>query len=519
MNNRIRNTLLLGCLLAFGAFAPALARKAALLQPPGESAGNADPGAVLRDRAADPSDGAPSAAPAAAASFGRLSLRRDSLTMRDALQDTVTAGRRTAIVRAAERVAPAVVSVTVTVRESVQPRTLLESLFIPPGASRETQGLGSGSIIDARGLVLTNEHVVRGATQIYVTLRDGRRFEAEKAGADDVTDIALLRLKNVTGELPVAPLGTSRDLMVGEWAIAIGNPFGYLLSNAEPTVTAGVISGLNRNIISGSESEGGGYYLDMIQTDASINPGNSGGPLVNALGQVIGVNSSIISAAGGSIGLGFAIPIDRATRIAADLLRDGKVRRVWTGVEVADILPDSSGRPANVEITAVTPGSPGDVAGLRPGMTISRAGGRRIHTRFDWEAQLLDSRVGAAFDVTASADGRTRSYRVLPQDLPSLAAGRVQALDDFTLITVTPAIRAERKLRTERGALIVRLSDAARGIGLREGDVIIDINRSRVDTAEEAAALLARLRGSGVAVRMTVERDGQLGAISFNIRG
>lgn len=431
-------------------------------------------------------------------------------------QDTISSGRRTAIVRAAERVSPAVVSVTVTVRENVVPRTLMESLFIPPGAQQESQGLGSGSIIDARGLVLTNEHVVRGATEIYVTLRDGRRFKADVAGSDDVTDLALLRLKNVTGQLPVAPLGTSRDLMVGEWAIAIGNPFGYLLSNAEPTVTAGVVSGLNRNIISGA-AESGGYYLDMIQTDASINPGNSGGPLVNALGQVIGVNSSIISGQGGSIGLGFAIPIDRAKRVAADLLRDGKVRRVFTGIDLADVPPDSSGRPASVRVASVAQASPGATAGIRAGMNVTSAGGRAIHTRFDWEAQLLDSRVGEAFDVVVSDAGRQRTVRIAPQDLPSLAAGRVQALDDFTLITVTPAIRAERKLHSETGALIVKLSDAARGLGLRDGDLIVDINRNRIATAEEAAVLLARLRGTGLAVTMTVERDGELGSISFNI--
>jgi serine protease Do len=496
---KLRNTLMVSAVLAACAFGPALARRSPLSRAPDAM------------RAAGANDAAHT-----------LVLRTDTASNIDALQDTVTAGRRNAIVRAAERVAPAVVSVTVTVRERVQPRTLLESLFIPPGASQETQGLGSGSIIDARGLVLTNEHVVRGANTIVVTLRDGRRFEAETAGVDEVTDLALLRLKDVNGTLPVAPLGSSDDLLVGEWAIAIGNPFGYLLSNAEPTVTAGVISGLNRNIISSAESGGessGGYYLDMIQTDASINPGNSGGPLVNALGQVIGVNSSIISGAGGSIGLGFAIPIDRAKRVAADLLRDGKVRRAWTGVDVSDAIPDETGHSSSVRVTGVAPGSPGAAAGMRPGMTVLRAAGDVIHSRFDWEAHLLDARVNEPFDVVVSEDGRQRTIRLSPQDLPSLAAGRVEALDDFSLVTVTPAIRAERRLRSSEGALIVRLSDAARSIGLREGDVIVDINRNRIDSAEEAASLLTRLRGTNISVRMTIERDRELGQIAFNIRG
>jgi S1-C subfamily serine protease len=256
----------------------------------------------------------------------------------------------------------------------------------------------------------------------------------------------------------------------------------------------------------------------MIQTDASINPGNSGGPLVNALGQVIGVNSSIISAQGGSIGLGFAIPIDRAKRIAADLLRDGRVRRVFTGVEVSDVPPDSSGSPARVRVESVAPSSPGALAGMKPGMNVISAAGRTIHTRFDWEAQLLDSRVGEPFNVVVSDGGRQRTIQIAPQDLPSLAAGRVQAIGDaFTLITVTPAIRAERKLRSESGALIVKLTDDARGLGLREGDLIVDINRNRITSAQDAATLLERMRGTGVTVRMTIERNGQLGAFSFNI--
>ncbi|MFP4623983.1 MAG: S1C family serine protease, partial [Gemmatimonadota bacterium] len=221
------------------------------------------------------------------------------------VQDGIAASRRTAIVRAAERVAPAVVSVNVIRRQRVQPRSLYEQFFLPPGAEREVQGLGSGFIIHQDGLVLTNEHVLRGASEVVVTLADGRDFAAEVVGTDEVNDLALVRLHTEDEELPVAPLGRSDGLLIGEWVVAIGNPFGYLLSNTEPTVTAGVISGIRRNII---PTDGGnrGYYLGMIQTDASINPGNSGGPLVNAEGDVIGVNSSIFSRSGGSEGLGFA---------------------------------------------------------------------------------------------------------------------------------------------------------------------------------------------------------------------
>ncbi|NJD10859.1 MAG: PDZ domain-containing protein [Gemmatimonadetes bacterium] len=437
-----------------------------------------------------------------------------------AVQDTVDSSRRTAIVRAAERVAPAVVSVNVVRRESVQPRTVWESFFMPPGTSREVAGLGSGFIIDPRGFVLTNEHVVRGATEVVVTLRDGRDLPAQLVGTDEVTDLALLRLQDAPENLPAAPLGSSSNLVIGEWAVAIGNPFGFLLANAEPTVTAGVISGVNRNIIPSDEtSQGAGYYLDMIQTDASINPGNSGGPLVNVLGQVIGVNSSIISGSGGSIGLGFAIPIDRARRVAEDLQRSGSVRRVWAGLQVEPYQPNRWGRSQSIAISSVAPGSPAAQAGLRAGQLIREVNGRATHSPLDWEARLLDTRAGEPLELVILDGARPRSVRVNTQGLPSLSAARVNALDEFQLVTLTPAIRAERELRSEQGALIVRASEAAQQIGLREGDLIVQINRTPVRNAEDAAQLLARLARAQLQVRMVVERQGTIMSASFYIRG
>jgi serine protease Do len=434
-----------------------------------------------------------------------------------AAADSIDVSRRTAIVRAAERVAPAVVSVNVLRRETVRPRTYFDNFLFGP-YSRESQGLGSGFIIDAIGLVLTNEHVVRGATEIVVTLGDGRDFRAEIVGVDDVTDIALLRLVEPRpANLPIAPIGSSADLVTGEWAIAIGNPFGNLLSNAEPTVTAGVISGVGRNIIPTGEGRGG-YYLDMIQTDAAINPGNSGGALVNALGEVIGVNSSIITESGGSVGLGFAIPIDRALRIADGLRREGRVRRVWVGVEVRPSEPNSFGRSNRVEVVSVVPGSPAQRAGLRAGTVIEAVNGRAVRSPLDYEARLLDTRVGESLEMTVLDGSDRRRIRLAAQDLPSLTAERVSAVADFRFITVTPAIQAERGMASEEGALIDGLSDDARALGLREGDVVREINRSRVRNAQDAAAMLRRLANSGTAVRMSIERRGQLLSASFRIR-
>jgi serine protease Do len=463
----------------------------------------------------------------AAESNGSSSLARDLApartaaavrdTMVAALQDPVTASRRTAIVLAAERVSAAVVSVNIVRRERIQPRSLFEQMLLPPGYEREVPGLGSGFIIHPDGLVITNEHVVRGASQVVVTLPDGREFDAEVIGTDDVNDLAVVRIRRPEGSreaLPVAPLGDSENLMIGEWAIAIGNPLGFLLSNTEPSVSSGVISAVGRNIIpAGGEQRN--FYLDMIQTDASINPGNSGGPLVNALGEVIGVNSSILSSSGGSEGLGFAIPINRARRIVLDLVEDGRVRRAWIGADVEQPRPNGLRRSREVRIGRVVPGSPAARAGLQEGMVVRSVGTKRVRSALDWEAGLLQGQVGKPLEILAVVGEAERIVRITPEDLPSMNAERIQALRDFQLVTLTPAIRAERGLANEQGALIVGLSEQAGRIGLREGDLILQVNRSRIRSAEDAAQALQQLADRGVVVYF--ERNGQIGSTQFRI--
>ena len=412
----------------------------------------------------------------------------------------LSASRTTAIVRAARNVAPAVVTISVRRREQVMRRTFFDDYFVP----RETQGLGSGFIIDQRGAVLTNHHVVDGATEILVTLPDARDFTARLVGSDPRNDIAVLALENASN-LPVAPLGTSSDLMIGEWTVAIGNPFGGLLSNPEPSVTAGVVSALDRHMIPSGDEE---FHLGMIQTDAAINPGNSGGPLVNALGEVIGINSSILSRSGGSEGLGFAIPIDRALRIAADLLQYGEVRRAWLGLDVNAVEADDFGRSRGVRIARVTPGSPAAAAGIRAGSRMVRAGDTRMATPLDFEAVKLGLRAGDRIEI--EVEGRPPvSLEAAP--LPSVTAERVELLRDLEVVTVTPPIRSERRLASTEGALVVRISPAlAQRTGLAVGDVVLGLNNTRIRTAREAADELRRTQRDRRSFVLVFERGGRV---------
>ena len=417
-------------------------------------------------------------------------------------QESVDQSRRTAIVTSAARVSPSVVSVNVQGRRRVQQSPF--DMFFAPDGEQQVQGFGTGFVVRADGVIITNQHVVDGADRIVVTLTDGTDVPATLVGEDATTDIAVLRV-NRTG-LPVAPLGSSNDLMIGEWVVALGNPYRFLLSNVEPTVTAGVVSAVGRNILPTGDQPG--LYLDMIQTDAAINPGNSGGPLANALGQVVGVNASIFSSSGGSIGLGFAIPIERAMRVTEEILRRGEMHRAWTGIEVAGARQMQLSRSEGLRIDAVATGSPAAIAGLKAGDVMVLANGQRMRTWLDWEAVKLDVAVGdtVLVEIRSPAGSNVRR-RIRTGELPSVTAEKVPALQDIQLVTVTPAIRAERRIAAEQGALIFSISaDAARYTGLQSGDVILAINNSRVEDAAAVGTTIERLRPAR-GFRVFFERD------------
>lgn len=419
---------------------------------------------------------------------------------------SLATSRRNAIVDAAARVSPSVVSIHVESRRRVASQAPWDFFFVPRFSEQLVQSYGTGFVLRADGILVTNQHVVAGAETITVSLPDGAEVEATLLGEDPTTDLAVLKVPK-TG-LPVPPLGRSADLMIGEWVVALGNPYAYLLGNSEPTVTAGVVSATGRNILPNTDQPG--LYLDMIQTDAAINPGNSGGPLTNALGEVIGLNSSILSDGGGSIGLGFAIPIERVLRVSEDIIRSGSVRRAWTGLEVAGATAMRDWKSqGGVTVARVAESGPAARAGIREGAVLIEANGRRLRNYLDWESVKLDLRVGDAVDVRIRNSTATRLVRIQTADLPSLTAAKVTVLRGIDLISVTPGIQGERGVRADQGALIYRITPEVRqATGLQEGDVIVAINRSPVTSAKQVADFLESSRSRQV-FRLTLERAGQ----------
>jgi serine protease Do len=307
-----------------------------------------------------------------------------------AQQENINKSRQTAITYAIEKISNSVVGINVTQLKKQQVNPFFDPFwgqFFPYTRTFKVDNMGSGVLVSPDGYIVTNTHVVDNAMEIVVTLRGGKSYEAQLVGMDNLTDIALIKIDD--DNLPFAELGDSDELIVGEWAVALGNPLGLFDISHQPTATAGIISGVKMDF---GLKEEGHVYQDMIQTDAAINPGNSGGPLVNALGEVIGINTFIMTSSNyssGSIGIGFAIPINRVKEVAEDLKKFGKVERSYTtGVHVQAIdpvmqrylkLPSSEG----VIITDVEKRSSGARAGLQIGDVILQVDGRKINSPKD----------------------------------------------------------------------------------------------------------------------------------------
>ena len=333
-------------------------------------------------------------------------------------------GRRNAIVRAIEEVNPAVVSIGIIVQRryiNTYYDDYWDYFMRRPRTTREYYPkVGTGFVINSEGIVVTNHHVIEGGREVVVTLQDGREVAGEVIGADKTLDIAVIRIKGEN--FPYAPLGDSDDLIIGEWAIAIGNPYGSLLQDNRPTVTVGVISAVNRQFRGSAEE--GRYYQNMIQTDAAINPGNSGGPLVNSRGEVVGINTFIFSKSGGSIGLGFAIPVNTVKRVVREILTYGKVRDVWLGFqgqEIGTLMARSLGRSTadGVIVTYIEPGSPAAEAGLKRGDVIVAMDGIAIKGASDANAKIHSLQVGDRLVLTVERDGRSAEVTVVAREQPN----------------------------------------------------------------------------------------------------
>ena len=339
----------------------------------------------------------------------------------------LSASRRTAVVTAVQHVSPAVVSISVLATRVVRAdpfagmfRDEFFDRFYPGMAYRQqVSSLGSGVIVDAAGLVVTNEHVVRDAEKVTVTLTDGRQVPAKILGGSATYDLAVLKID--ADHLPVAPLGDSDGLVVGEWAIAIGNPFGYLITDSQPTVTAGVVSATRRDIK--SEATSTGVYKNMIQTDAAINPGNSGGPLVNGDGEVIGINTFIFTQGGGSLGIGFAIPANLVRRVLGEIRAYGRVRIAWPGFQVQPVTEVLAqrlgfGEAGGLVVTRVDAGGPAAHVGVRVGDRIRKVNAQVVNSVDDAQRSIYGAAVGDQLALVVERGGRTFDLRVTLAEAP-----------------------------------------------------------------------------------------------------
>jgi serine protease Do len=281
--------------------------------------------------------------------------------------------------------------------------------------------LGSGIVLDPTGVVITNHHLVGNADRIWVILSDGRQYTAERTASDPSYDLAVIRVGQDTGDaFQTAPLGDSDDLMVGEWVLAVGNPFGLYMEDPKPSVTVGVVSALHRDV---RLTEGSAIYKNMIQTDAAINAGNSGGPLVNAAGEVVGVNTFIFTQGQGTLGIGFAIPINTVRDVVGELILYGHVRGVWVGIQVKELTPLIANQlgapdPHGLVVWSLEQNSPAEKAGIRLGDIIRAVDGKPVREASQARRSIFGARAGDTIVFDVERGGERFRIPVHLQSLP-----------------------------------------------------------------------------------------------------
>jgi serine protease Do len=435
----------------------------------------------------------------------------------------------TAIAEVAQKAMPAVVHIEVTQRVQVPSpvfpfegdsffRFFFGSPSKPRFDRREVRGIGTDMIIDAEGHIVTNNHVVGGATKIHVKMASGEEFEARVVGADPKTDLAVIKVQPPKN-LPVLKFGDSDKLRVGEWVVAIGNPRGL-----EQTVTAGIISAKHRAGILDPSS-----YQDFIQTDAAINPGNSGGPLLNLWGEVIGVNAAIVSESGGFEGIGFAIPSNMATAVAEALIKTGKVTRGWLGMSLQEVTP-SLVRSLNLKsskgalVAEVTKGGPADKAGIRQGDVIVDLDGGAVENANELCNRLAATRVGKRVEVVLLRKGeRITVQPVVEAHVPSprLSALEMESRLGMEVKEISILEARKRRLNSREGVLVARVDPqgpAARA-GLEVGDIVYQINQQTLRGLKDYHRIVEQLHPGEEALLLVRDwRTGETGYLTVGIQ-
>lgn len=393
-----------------------------------------------------------------------------------------------------ERVTPSVVNVytqtRVRVRSPLLDDPFFRRFFNVPDRARErvSQSLGSGVIVDAdKGYVLTNNHVIAGADDISVTLSDGRSFDAEVIGTDPDTDLAMVRIP--AEDLEALPFADSKELRVGDFVVAVGNPFGL-----GQTVTSGIVSALGRSAFRGLE------FQNFIQTDASINPGNSGGALINLRGELVGINSAIFTPSGGNVGIGFAIPSAMAWHVMEQLAEYGEVRRGTLGIFVQDLTTDLAGafdleKGSGVLVAEIDPGSAADEAGLEAGDVITRIGDYPVGSAQEFHNYEGQFPVDDTVQLTYLRDGKSKKARLTVQALDRLQGGD---LDHRLLGATFEDIPLKARSNRVRGVLLTELQGESRLArrGMRPGDIVTGANRQSVRDLDEFRAVVDGIDGA-----------------------
>ncbi len=403
--------------------------------------------------------------------------------------------------------------------------------FGQPQQPQAVEAKGSGFIINSNGTIVTNNHVVKDEKTVTVTLSDGDNFPAKVIGTDPKTDLAVLKI-NAGKPLPYVELGDSKDLEPGQWVIAMGNPFG--LGN---TVTAGIISALGRNI-------GDGPYDRFIQTDAPINEGNSGGPLLNQKGQVIGVNTAILSPSGGSVGIGFAIPSDMIKRVVTQLIAHGKVTRGFLGVSAQMIspqiaqamkLPMANPNADGALIAAVAPNSPAEKAGLKQGDVIIAVNGHKVTNPGDLASDIANIDPNHTADISYIRDGQKKDVSVAVEKMPANPSASFEQNGSngqqtashgalgLTLAPLTATLRSQLNLPTDATGVVivgVKQGSLADEAGLQQGDLLVGVGATDVSSPDQAVAAIKAARKSGAgAVALRIVRQGQALFVGITLNG